>query len=169
MKVSHAFFIPLRQPDSLKPFLSRCYNYHKVDDYPHYYAPENTTRLRFFRRFIFMKSKSAVKLLLVLLLCIMLFSLAGCESLVRGGTEIVLEGVSMGTLSMEGKPVQGLPAGKIDLVIKVPTNRVTITSTEDEMIVRLSPSDALITKGPDGLSITGVEPDEIEMRWQASE
>ena len=109
-----------------------------------------------------MKSKSILNLLLLLLLITTLFILAGCDSLVR-------EGISMGTLSMEGKPVQGLPTGKIDLVIKVPTNRVTITSTEDGMIVRLSPSEAIITKGPGGLSITGVEPDEIEMKWQTTE
>jgi hypothetical protein len=70
---------------------------------------------------------------------------------------------------MEGKPVQGLPTGKIDLIIKVPTDRVTITSTEDGMIVRLSPSEALITKGANGLSITGVEPEDIEMKWQTAE
>jgi outer membrane lipopolysaccharide assembly protein LptE/RlpB len=116
-----------------------------------------------------MNNRIVLKLLLPLLLIAMLFILTGCDSLVRGGTEVVLEGVSMGTLSMEGKPVQGLPTGKIDLVIKVPTNRVTITSTEDGMIVRLSPSEAVITKGASGLSITGVEPDEIEMRWQSTE
>jgi hypothetical protein len=116
-----------------------------------------------------MNNRIVLKLLLPLLLITMLFILTGCDSLVRGGAEVVLEGVNMGTLSMEGKPVQGLPTGKINLVIKVPTNRVTITSTEDGMIVRLSPSEAVITKGVDGLSITGVEPDEIEMRWQSAE
>jgi hypothetical protein len=116
-----------------------------------------------------MKSKAIINLFVIFILLITLLGLAGCDSLVRGGTEVVLEGISIGTLSMEGKPVQGLPAGKIDLVIKVPTNRVTITSTNDGVLIRLSPSDALITKGTDGLSITGVDPEDIEMRWQSPE
>lgn len=116
-----------------------------------------------------MKSKSVLTALLLLLLITTLPALTGCDTVVRGGAEVVVEGISIGTLSMEGEPVQGLPSGKVDLVIKASTNKVTISSIADKVIITLSPSNAVITRGPDGLSITGVEPDDIELKWQATE
>ena len=115
-----------------------------------------------------MKRTLATKVILPLFLIAVLTTTAGCDS-VRGGAQIYLEDVSMGALSMEGKPIQGLPTGKMDIVLKVSANKVNISTTESGAIIKLSPSGATIIAGPDGMSITGVDPDKIEMKWKTAQ
>ena len=114
-----------------------------------------------------MKTTLAAKIALLVLLIAGLTANLGCDT-VRGGAEICLEGVSTGALSMKGKPIAGLPSEKVDVVLKVSANRVNISTTDGETIIDLSPSGASIVIRPDGISITGVEPDQIEMEWQGT-
>ena len=128
-----------------------------------------------------MKATLATKISLLLLVVCLVIS-TGCDTTggssagkwlegigSDGGAEIWLEGVSTGTLSMKDKPIAGLPSGKVNLVLKVSAKKVNISTTGGVTTIKLSPSDGTIVIGPDGVSVTGVEPDQIEMKWQASE
>ena len=115
-----------------------------------------------------MKTSPATKIAILMLLVAGLFTSLGCET-ARGGAEIWIEGASTGEISMKGTPITGLPSQKVDLVLKVAAKKVNISTTDTETIIEMSPSGGLIVIGPDGMSITGVEPDQMEMRWQGAE
>jgi hypothetical protein len=115
-----------------------------------------------------MKKSLAAGSVLLMLLIVLVTAGIGCDS-VRGGANVYLEGVSLGPLYQDGKPIQGLPTGKVDIVLKVSTDEVHVSSSDDGAIITLSPSGATITAGPDGMTITGVEPDQVEMKWREPE
>jgi len=107
----------------------------------------------------------------IALLSLLIASLAaslGCDS-ARGGAEIWLEGVSMGTMSMDGKPIAGLPSQKTTLVIKVDARKIHVSTEAGKTVLRLSPSEAKIFIGPDGMSLEGVQPDQVEIKWETPE
>ena len=112
-----------------------------------------------------MKKSLAAVFILLLLLVVLVATGLGCD-VVRCGADVYLEGVTVGPLYQDGKPVEGLPAGKADIVLKVATDEVHVSSTDNGTIITLSPSGATITTGPNGMTITGVEPDEVEMKWR---
>jgi hypothetical protein len=91
----------------------------------------------------------------------------GCDS-VRGGAEVWLENVSVGNFTMDGKPIQGLPTSNISAVLKVSSNKISIKATSDGFVMTLSPSKAVITSGANGLSITGLDPEDIELKFQST-
>ena len=111
-----------------------------------------------------MKTTLAAKIALLALLVFGLAASLGCESLT--GAEVYLEGV---TMSMDGKTISGLPSQKADVALKVSVKKVSISTTGEDTVIKLSPSGATITVGPDGISISGLEPEQIEMKWQDTE
>jgi len=82
-----------------------------------------------------------------------------------GGADIYLEGVSIGSVSIEGKPVTGLPAQNVNIVLKTNANKVVVSQSGGKTTIKLQPSGAIITSGPDGISFTGVQPDQVEFKW----
>jgi hypothetical protein len=86
-----------------------------------------------------------------------------CET--AGGTDIYLEGVSIGSVSVEGKPVTGLPTQNVNIVLKVNANKVSVSQSGGKTTIKLQPSGAVITSGPDGMSFTGVQPEQVEIKW----
>ena len=116
-----------------------------------------------------MNKTYAVRIIVLIFIVAGLLAALGCDS-VRGSTSIYLEGISVESLATNNKPIEGLPIGELNVVeLKVPTNKVHISSTDDGAIITLNPSGATITISPDGMSVTGVEPDQIEMKWQSPE
>ncbi len=115
-----------------------------------------------------MKTNLAARIALLLLLVAGLTANLGCDT-ARGGAEICLEGVSTGALSMTGKTITGLPSEKLNVVLKVSAKKVNISTSGSDTVIKLSPSGATIVVGPDGITISGVEPDQIEMKWQDTE
>ena len=116
-----------------------------------------------------MKTNIAIRIILVTIFIALLAATTGCESVVRGGANVVLEDVSVGSLSTEGKPVTGLPSQKVDLLLKVSANEVRIRTEGDKTIVTLNPSGATVIIGPDSTMFDGVDPDKVEIQWQTSE
>jgi hypothetical protein len=116
-----------------------------------------------------MKKNLAIKITLLLLLIAGLTATLGCGDVVRGGAKVVLEGATLGTMSLEGKPIQGLPSQKVDIVLKVSANEVRINTEGDTTTIKLNPSDAVIVIGPEGTSFTGTKSDEVEIQWQTTE
>ena len=115
-----------------------------------------------------MKISLVGKVVLPVLLITVLSTALGCDA-VRGGAKVYLEGISIGELSLEGKPIQGLPVGKINAELKVSASEVYVKPISDGAVITLSPSGATITIKPDGLSISGVEADQVELKLQEAE
>ena len=115
-----------------------------------------------------MRTTIAVKMALLALLAIGLIAATSCDA-ARGGADIYIEGVSIGSVSIEGKPVTGLPSQKVNLLLKVGANKVTINQAAGKTIIKCSPSGATITSSPDGITFSGVESGKVEMQWQAAE
>jgi hypothetical protein len=82
-----------------------------------------------------------------------------------GGADVYLEGVSMGSVSVEGKPVTGLPTENISIVLKTNASKVMVSQSGGKTTIKLQPSGAVITSGADGISFTGVEPEQVEIKW----
>jgi hypothetical protein len=82
-----------------------------------------------------------------------------------GGADIYLEGVSIGSVSIEGKPVTGLPTQSVNIVLKTNANKVVVSQSGGKTTIKLPPSSAVITSGPDGISFTGIQPDQVEFKW----
>jgi hypothetical protein len=93
----------------------------------------------------------------------------GCDNMVRGGAEVWLENISVGDITMDGKPVQGLPSSNISAVLKASSNKIYIKATDDGFIMTLKPSNAVITSNANGLSISGMDPEDIELKFQTTE
>jgi hypothetical protein len=110
-----------------------------------------------------------LKIALLLLLITGLAASLGCESLVRGGADVVLEGISVGSVSMEGKPITGLPSQKVNLKLKVATNEVRINTSSNKTTISLKPTDAVITITPEGTTFTGVKSEQFEIIWEGTQ
>lgn len=86
-----------------------------------------------------------------------------------GCADVYLEGVTIGSMSFEGKPLSGLPSQKVDVVLNVNANRITVSTSGADTIIKLSPSGATIVSGPNGITFAGVDPDQVEIKWQPAE
>lgn len=116
-----------------------------------------------------MKTTLATKIALLVLLIIGLAAGLGCDAVQGGGAEIWLEGVNTGAMSADGKPISGLPSQQANIVLKVSAKKIKISTSGDDTILDLSPSGGSIIISPDGISLVGFDPDEIEMKWQTVE
>jgi len=110
-----------------------------------------------------MKFIPICKIIMIAAIIALLFTGAGCGS--YGGADVYLENISMGSLSVEGKPVTGLPTQKVNIVLKTGANKVLVSQSGGKTIIKLQPSGAVITSSPDGLSFTGVQADQVEIKW----
>lgn len=96
-------------------------------------------------------------------LSVSLLAGAACGS--YGGADVYLEGVSIGSVSVEGKPVTGLPTQNVNIVLKTNSNKVMVSQSGGKTTIKLQPSGAVITSGPDGIAFTGVESSQVELQW----
>ncbi len=115
-----------------------------------------------------MKKTLAIKITFLVLLIAGLIAALGCESMVRGGADVILEGVSMGSASIEGKPIQGMPSQLVNLRLKVATNQVVVNTSGSKTTIKLNPSGATVVITPEGTTFTGVKPDQLEIQWQTT-
>ncbi len=82
--------------------------------------------------------KDTIGIVIALLLITTLALSTGCGA---GGANIRLQGVTLGTVTMDEKPVQGLPSDKIDLLLDASRRW-----TEKEALDYLSDQHALLDK-----------------------
>jgi hypothetical protein len=111
-----------------------------------------------------MKTNMVAMLALTVIVTLGLIANLGCGA--TGCADVYLEGVTIGSMSIEGKPLGGLPSQKVDVVLNVNANRITISTNGEDTIIKLSPSDAVIVSSPSGITFTGVEPEQVEIKWQ---
>ncbi len=103
--------------------------------------------------------------LLVIMLTVVALTL-GCDSAVRGGAEVWIENVNLGTVTQHGKTIEGIPTTDMSAVLKVAANKIYI-SVDDQgaCTIKLSPGEGVIKTGTGGISITGVDPEKIELKF----
>jgi len=108
--------------------------------------------------------KVAIRIIPLILIVLPLGLLnVGCGS--GGGADIRLDGLTLGTVTMEGKPVTGLPSDKINLLLEVSTKMVLVSSTADGTTISINGSGATIEIKADGVSIKGLKPEQIRVEW----
>ena len=112
-----------------------------------------------------MKRTSKIIASILLLLVITLAFNVGCG---MGGTNINLEGLTLGTVTMDGKPITGLPSQKINLLLKVSAREVTVKHNADGTTLILSPSGATLEIKSNGILISGVKPEQVKVEWAVS-
>ena len=113
-----------------------------------------------------MKNMLTIKIVSLLMLIAVLIIVPGCDDgLVRGGADVVLEGISVGSVSMEGKPISGLPSQKVNLVLKVATNQVVINNAGGKTTIKLNPSGATVVITSEGTTFSGVKSDQVQIQW----
>jgi hypothetical protein len=113
-----------------------------------------------------MNYKQATLAALTAALCLSLLAGTACSD--YGGADVYLEGVSIGSVSLEGKPVTGLPTQNVNIVLKTGASKVMVSQSGGKTIIKLQPSGAVITSGTDGISFTGVEPEQVEIKWNTT-
>lgn len=110
--------------------------------------------------------KDTIGIVIVLLLITTLALNAGCNV---GGANIRLHGMSLGAVTMDGKPVEGLPSEKIDLLLEVSVKEITVDYSANGAILTLSPSGATLEISPSGIIINGMKPEQIRVEWAVSQ
>ena len=115
-----------------------------------------------------MKELLSYRMVLFLVLLIGLVATLGCDA-ARGGATVYLEGVNIGSISMEGKQVTGLPSSKVNVVLKVSANQVRISQSGGNTVIKLLPSGATVVTSAEGISFNGVKPEQVEMQWPEKE
>jgi hypothetical protein len=113
-----------------------------------------------------MKSKLTFSLAVLGLATMGLFGSLGCTS---SGADVYLEGVTIGSVTIEGKPVTGLPSQTVSIVLKVDAKQINISTSGGQTTIKLSPSNATIVTGPNGTSFTGVKPEQVQIQWPGTQ
>ena len=113
-----------------------------------------------------MKSKLILSLAVLGLATLGLFGSLGCTS---SGADIYLEGVTIGSLTIEGKPLTGLPSQTVNVVLNVNAKQINVSTVGGQTNIKLSPSNATVIIGPNGTSFTGVKPEQVEIQWPSTE
>jgi hypothetical protein len=113
-----------------------------------------------------LKYRFAAKLAAATAILVLVMTGIGCGS--YGGADIYLENVNIGSVSMEGKPITGLPTENVDIVLKTNSSKVMVSQSNGKTTLELQPSGAVVTSGPDGISFTGVDSSQVEIMWQGT-
>lgn len=113
-----------------------------------------------------MKTNMVVMLAVLGLITLGLFANLSCTS---SGADVYLEGVTIGSVTVEGKPVSGLPSQTVNIVLKVDAKQVNISTASGQTSIKLSPSNATVVIGPNGTSFTGVKPEQVEIKWPTAQ
>jgi len=98
----------------------------------------------------------------LLVLAAISLGLTGCGVV---GADIRLEGLNLGTIDMDGKPLSGLPSDKINLSLDVAAQTVKVHTTANGTVLTLVPSGATITVSGDTVSFKGLKPEQVKVEW----
>ena len=98
----------------------------------------------------------------LMLLAFTLTFTSGCGMV---GANVRLEGLSLGTVSMEGKPLNGLPSDEINLELDVSAQTVKVQANADSTVITIVPSGGTITIKGDSVSFNGLKPEQVKVEW----
>lgn len=108
--------------------------------------------------------KAIIRFIPLVFLLIGLVFNVGCSSS-NSGADISLEGLTLGAVTMEGKPVTGFPSDKINLLLEVSAQRVIVNYGAGGTVLTLITSGATVEIKPEGVVIKGVKPEQIKLEW----
>ena len=106
--------------------------------------------------------RTIIIVLLVTLLAMVLVVASGCGVV---GADVRLEGLNLGTVAMDGKPLTGLPSDKINLDLDVAAQTVKVRTSANGTILTLVPSGATIEINGDTVSFKGLKPEQVKVEW----
>ena len=109
-----------------------------------------------------MMKKTITIVLLFMMLAIMLAFSNGCGVV---GADVRLEGLNLGTVAMEGKPLTGLPSDKINLDLDVAAQTIKVRTSANGTILTLVPSGATIEINGNTVSFKGLKPEQVKVEW----
>jgi hypothetical protein len=112
-----------------------------------------------------MSVKDTIGIVIATLLVMLLALNAGCST---GGTDIKLRGMSLGAVTVDGKPVEGLPSQKVDLLLEVSAREISVGYTANSTILTLNPSGATLEISPSGIVMNGIKPEQVKIEWAVS-
>jgi len=113
-----------------------------------------------------MKGTVKVLLLASLLISTVLIFGAGCKGNEKDtGADIRIEDVSLGGIGIEGRPISGLPSDKITLLLDVSADEIKVGYNDNGVKPTVDPSGATIEIKEGGISIKGVEPEQLRIEW----
>lgn len=112
--------------------------------------------------------KRVNSIILLILLVVGLVAIIGCGP--GPGANVSLQGVSLGRVAMENKPISGLPSDKIDLLLAVSAQEVRVNlstdnSSSEVTILTLLPSGATIEIRDGGVVMKGFKPEQMKVQW----
>lgn len=110
-----------------------------------------------------MSVKQSIKIVLLFMMLAMVLTFSsGCGVV---GADIRLEGLNLGTVAMEGKPLTGLPSDKINLDLDVAVQTIKVRTSANGTILTLVPSGATIEINGDTVSFKGLKPEQVKVEW----
>ena len=108
-----------------------------------------------------MKRNIAIASLVVLLALTLIF-ISGCGVV---GANVRLEGLNLGKVDMDGKPLAGLPSDKINLNLTVAAQTIKVSTAGNQTIINFMPSGGTITIDGSNVSFKGLKPDQVKVEW----
>lgn len=109
--------------------------------------------------------RGAIGPAVALLLIGLLASSTGCGT---GSAKIRLEGMSLGTVTMDGKPVEGLPSQDVDVLLEVSSDEITVDYSNGSTTLNLNEEGAVVEITPSGIVLKGIKPDQVKVEWAVS-
>ncbi len=108
--------------------------------------------------------KTAIRVILLISL-LLLIGLLNASCGITGGANIKLESVALGQLTMEGKPVSGLPSDNISLSLEVSARTILVRTDATGTTLTVSPSGETIQIKSGSVIIKGTKPDQVKVEW----
>lgn len=106
-------------------------------------------------------------IILVFTLLMAIIPAVGAAACNVGGTNIKLQSVSLGTVTMGGQPFQGLPSDKVDILLEVSARDISINYATNGTVINLNDSGSALEITPGGVVIKGMKPEQVKVEWSA--
>lgn len=110
--------------------------------------------------------KVAAGIIAAILLTMTLVVSSGCNA---GGARIKIAEISLGEVAVDGKPVVGMPSDKINLLLEVSAQEITINYGANGTVLTVAPSGATVEITAGGIRIKDVSPEQIKVEWVISQ
>lgn len=110
-----------------------------------------------------MSMQRAVIFVLLLILLVTMLVLAGSCGVV--GSDIRFEGLSLGDIAMEGKPLNGLPSDRINVDLDVAAQTIKVRTSAGSTVLTLLPSGATVEITDGSISFKGLRPNQVKVEW----
>jgi LEA14-like dessication related protein len=81
------------------------------------------------------------------------------------GADVRMDGLSLGTIAMEGKSFNGLPSDKVNFDLDVAAQTIKIRTSANVTTLTLVPSGAVIEISGENISLKGFKSEQVKVEW----